>query len=260
MVTSIARSWLFGYWGCQSVTFIATCALFARWVTVGLISLDRFCRVFWTFKYQRHETKSIISLLVLSWLISVVITIALFFCKAFTFFIGAPGCFFVEYTPEMTIVDSIATNVLLWFTRIIALIVPVILYTIMYIQARRIRKRNPVIATEDNPKAERSRAAQHRANRATVTYFLMLNAFAIVNIMIILKDILGKVFLDNNVSIQVAIPIGFFTTIIIQAYTLGDQAIILANRQNREAFLGLLGKIIKKQELKQAMIERKISR
>ena len=248
-ITSISRSWLFGYWGCQSITFVATCVLFARWATVGLISLDRFCRVFWTFKYMRHEMKVIISLLLLSWSISVAITITLFFCKAFTFYIIAPGCFFVEYTPEMTLANSIVINTLLWFIRVIALFLPIILYTIMYIKARQIRKQNPVITTADNSNAESARATQRRANRATITYFLMLNAFAIVNVMVIMNDVLGKIFRDNNVSIGVAIPVGFLITIIIQAYTLGDQAIILANSQNRKAVLNLLAKITKKSSM-----------
>ena len=248
VITSIARSWLFGYWGCQIITFVATCALFSRWITVGLISLDRFCRVFWTFKYPRYEKKVIITLLVLSWTISVVIAIILYFCNAYTFFIGAPGCFFVEYSPEMTLPNTVVTNVLLWFTRVIAMFFPAFLYTAMYVKARQIQKATPVITTSDNPDAaEAEKAAQRsRSNRGTITYCLMLVAFTVVNLIIIVKDVLGKVFLYFNVALEVAIPVGFLTTIIIQAYSLGDVAIILANAQNRKAFFDLLQKIAKK--------------
>ena len=244
VVTSIARSWLFGYWGCQGITFIATCALFSRWITVGFIALDRFCRVFWTFTYPRHESKVIISLLVLSWIISVVISLILFFCKSFTFFIGAPGCFFVEYNPEMTLPGIVVTNALLWITRIIAIFVPATLYTMMYVKAYEIRKKSPAVTITDSPDAAaEEKNARSRANKASLTYSLMLIAFVVVNLVIVLKDILGRVFLHFNVSIDIAIPIGFLTTAIIQAYCLGDLAIILANRQIRKSFFTLLAKI-----------------
>ena len=233
-ITSIARSWLFGYWGCQIIAFIGCCGLISRWMVVGLVSLDRFSRVFWTFVYQRHEKKIIISLLVTSWTIAIIHPTVLWSCDSFVFNIAVPGCLYTE-SPETTKVQAavvhIGTTICLFF----GLLLPGVLYTIMYCKARQIRKKNRVapISTE-NPDTTSAREAQRRANRATLTYVLMMVAFIAVNIPIVVNVLVRLVFHISAPS-NIIIPISFLFRILVRSYVLIDVVIILTDKQHRDA-------------------------
>ena len=48
-VTAVMQAWVLGYWGCQIFGFISTSATYSRWIAVGFLSLDRFCRRFLSF-------------------------------------------------------------------------------------------------------------------------------------------------------------------------------------------------------------------
>ena len=79
VIVSLTRSWLLGYWGCQLIGIVIMFGALSRWMTIGCVSLDRFCRVFLPFSYPKIEQKIVVSLLVLSWTVSVVASVA-FFC------------------------------------------------------------------------------------------------------------------------------------------------------------------------------------
>ena len=80
-LTTVAYYTDFERVGCQIFAFIGTCGLFSRWIAIGLVSFDRFCRVFWPFKYQRQEKKAVITLLITSWAIAIIMAAILWEIK-----------------------------------------------------------------------------------------------------------------------------------------------------------------------------------
>ena len=60
-LTTVSQTWLLGYWGCQIFGVMAIGGSFSRWILVGLLSVDRFCRVFYPFRYARQEKKVLIA-------------------------------------------------------------------------------------------------------------------------------------------------------------------------------------------------------
>ena len=48
-LSSATRSWPLGYVGCQIFGFLSFYPVLARWMTLGMLSIDRFCRVFLPF-------------------------------------------------------------------------------------------------------------------------------------------------------------------------------------------------------------------
>ena len=68
-LSSITRSWPLGYAGCQVFGFLVYWAVVARWITLGMLSIDRFCRVFFPFWYTRHSKKVLMTLLIGPWVV-----------------------------------------------------------------------------------------------------------------------------------------------------------------------------------------------
>ena len=219
---------------CQIIAFIGTIGLISRWIAVGLVSLDRFCRVFWPFVYQRHETKIIIYLLSSSWAVAISVSIVMWLSKTFAFNIAVPGCLFSE-APDMDKLHAFAIGIGFLVCLILGLILPTILYTIMYCKARQIHKKTPVVAdTPDN--AASAREAQRKANRGTLIYVLMMIVFIGVNVLIV-GNIFVRVNLQKNLS-TILIEFWFH----IRSYVLGDVAIIFTNKQQRDAVKKLIKK------------------
>ena len=242
-ITSIARSWLFGYWGCQIIAFIGTSGWISGSIAIGLVSFDRLCRVFWPFAYQRHEKKVVVTLVILSWAIAIIVSTLLWLCNSFAFALAVPGCVTIE-APDISVLETIVVYIVLAAIPILGLLFAGIIYTIMYCKARKLRQKIQVGSVmAESPDMASAKEAQRRANRATLTYVLMMVAFIIVNILII-TDIIVRVILHSlDVSIIIIVPIGFFFTIFICSYVLGDVVIILTNKQQRDAVKKLLKKI-----------------
>ena len=235
-ITSIARSWLFGYWGCQIIAFIGTSGWISGSIAIGLVSFDRLCRVFWPFAYQRHEKKVVVTLVILSWTIAIIVSTLLWLCNS----LAVPGCVTIE-APEISVLETIVVYVVLAAIPILGLL---FLGIIMYCKARKLRQKIQVGSVmAESPDMASTKEAQRRANRATLTYVLMMIAFIVVNILII-TDIIVRVILHHlNVSTSIIVPIGFWFTIFICSYVLGDVVIILTDKQQRNAVKKLLSKL-----------------
>ena len=245
VITSIARSWLLGYWGCQVIAFVGIIGLISRWVAVGLVSFDRFCRVFWPFFYQRHEKKVIGLLLILTWAIAIIESAVLWVTDNFAFNAAIPGCMFKEPRERSRIQAATAIGFIICI--ILGFLLPTLLYTIMYCKARQVRKRNRVAPmTVEDPNTASEREAKRRANRATLIYALMMVAFGAVHIPLV-GNMLLRYLLQGKIPDHVTIILGYSLNTLVRFYVLGDVIIIITNKQQREAVKKLLikWKIIK---------------
>ena len=239
---SLIRAWLIGYWGCNVVTFIITSGLFARWFTVSFISFDRFCRIFFALTYPRHSKKVVIALTVTSWVFSLVTAMIFLAINAVAFSVSIPGCLFSGASEEVTIGGKIVIDITLWFVRIVAIFIPSLLYTAMYIKGRKIKRKIQPISSEDSD-SPLSPEALIKANKASLTYFFMLLVFICVNIVIIIEGVTVRSLLNMRVSVSTVVPILYVFITMIESYVLLDGVIILTNSQQRKAFFKILIKI-----------------
>ena len=173
LVTSLVRAWRFGYWGCQVFSVIAVVTQTSRYTTGGLLIVSRFCKVF--FPYFR-QGKLLVLLLVISWALALLNGMATFVASNTGFDVSIPGCsiiFSVEGSSIAYIIVFSSLSVVIIF---IGTILPVILYTIMYIKARLLRNNIiPAQISTTNPQYMQSRKYWWRA---TITYSLLVLSFS----------------------------------------------------------------------------------
>ena len=138
-LTSVARAWLFDYWGCQLIAFFILFGTSSCWILVGFLSLDRYCRVFYPFSYPRYDKKVNVILLMVSLVMcGVLLPMVHALANTVGFDITLPGCHVVSFeftSAGATVVVSLITIVCGFFGGLL----PTILYTLMYIKARRLR-------------------------------------------------------------------------------------------------------------------------
>ena len=244
-ISAIARSWFLGRLGCQIIAFIGACGLTLRWITVGLVSFDRFCRVFWPFAYQRHEKKVIITILITSCAVAILLpTVVVWLCNSYAFNVSIPGCVFTV-APDNSLLETVTTNTIFAVSFIFCLFFPGIFYTIVYYKARKIRKSNQVAPAmvENSDTTSERREAQRRANQATLRFVLMMFVFFAVNFLIMTDLVIRVITQELEVSTKILIPLGFLFSILIPSYVLVDVAIIFSDKQQREAVKNFLKKI-----------------
>ena len=236
-LTSIARAWLFGYWGCQLIAFFTIYGTSLRWIIVGFLSFDRFCRVFYPYAYPRHDKKVIITLLVVSVVACGVLAVASYLGNAINFDITLPGC---------TLVPEFASSVGVFIVAALFMtcgtfggLLPTILYTLMYIKGR--RARNAIYPSQETPDPVRVEAKQ-RSNRATFVYFLIMASFNLINSLGIARGMIKLRVQDMSV---VAIAFLYALITIFHSYAIGDFVILLSNRDQRKVFVKLLKKLYK---------------
>ena len=238
-LTSVARAWLFDYWGCQLIAFIILYGTCLRCVIVGFLSLDRFCRVFYPFLYPRHDKKIIITLLVVSIVVCAVVPVASFFGNATGFDITLPGCLLANgfATTEALGIVAVAFVICVPFGGVL----PTILYTLMYIKGRRLR--NVGYPNQEVPNSERSDTLT-KYNKAALTYFAMMVSFHAANFVSLIRSVL-KFVLPNNDSLSQSGAMAIFYALIsvFNFYVIGDLVILLSNRDQRKVFVKLLKKL-----------------
>ena len=93
-LSSATRSGPLGYVGCQILWFLSHMVVVTRWRTLGVLSIDIFCRVFLPFCYTRHSSIVLKVLLLLPWVVGLPRCVLSLF-KIHTkheFVVSVPGC------------------------------------------------------------------------------------------------------------------------------------------------------------------------
>ena len=248
VIVSLTRSWLLGYWGCQLIGVVITCGALSRWMTIGCVSLDRFCRVFLTFFYPKIEHKFIISLLVLSWTVSVVASVAMFFLNAIDFSVNIPGCVLVTHSYSMSYTDTLIASLIVMFFRVFTSVLPTVLYTALYCKGKKSNKVLPVVQPPlpvDNSGTSSKLEQMIKSKKTSLMYCLMILVFVAVNVLLLLEFVVETIFSYLYTPHAIAVPVLFLLTIMIESYVIWDLAIFITNRQQKDAIIKLLRKIFK---------------
>ena len=166
-VTTAARAWVFGYWGCQVVAFITIIGIFSRWVGVGLVAFDRYFRVFFTYS-RRFESRIVLGILFKTWVTGFLVSILLFFSKATGFNIAFSGCSYLIASPEINFVETAFQHGTFVYCGVWGTFLPPFLYIFIYFKEKRAFRR---IAPNTQRHSSDEILIQKRTQRATLTYF-----------------------------------------------------------------------------------------
>ena len=220
-VSAILRRWVFGDVACLIFGGINDLYFAFHLITILVLTLDRFFTVFMPFFYDRHGNKIAIGMAFLPWVVGV---LAIF---------SVNTCFRYAPTHKVCIASgsagtscAIAISTLVWSFVFAGVILPMVLYVIMYLKGRQLDKK--LVTSKE---MEDKRFFNKRVFR---TFLLLLIVLVGITIM---GMILFTWFLVNP-----AITLTFYTVQVLGGRTLSNAItitypiIILSNREFREAW------------------------
>ena len=231
-IVSIARSWVFGYWGCQVFSFATTIGIFSRGLGGGMIALDRFCRHFFPISYPQLESRVVFGFLVNTWLIGCLIVVPFYFFKSNSFQISIPGCSFTFETFDMPMFESSILLVLLCLALIISIVIPFFLYIAAYVKIRTLRRVNP--STEiDSSNGDQLQDTQKAVRKATGIHFILLLTFTGAFLMIVGKFLIRLFLEQTNAVIKTRLAVYVLMSTVVQSYVLADSLLLLLINEMR---------------------------
>ena len=233
-ITAAARAWLFGYWGCQVFAALSVTSMFSRWIAIGFLSLDRFSRVFFTFSYPRVENKVIVVLIILTWLLAIAVSIVLYFFNGLGFNKSYPACSFAVISDRFEASNVSIVTVLVTIAIVCSTVVPLVLYTAMYLKGRKMRRATrssvPQPADQQDPPTNNS-----WSNRANVTYGLLVFTIASYSATYIVRYSILLFHLPSENSTLIAV-VFYLASCLVQSAVIADILILLRNREDRKSF------------------------
>ena len=254
-VTSISRAWLFGYWGCQFFAFITTGALFSRCVTVGLLSVDRFCRVFYPFTYSKLAGRIQAGILIASWLFSFVVLMVLSVVDGTGFDIAQPGCSITIILGKVKETRSATVVAIIVWVILTGTVLPSFLYTAMYLKARSLRRVHPTIVTPTSlPDTLEPQQRSGCCKKAPITYGLVVVNFFVFTVLIVLKFGISHIFRRLEASSADYATAVFQISTLLRCYLFADLVIILTARDERKVLIKLICRILKRLSCRESTI------
>ena len=160
LITSIANRWVFGEHFCAINGFFLLSSYLVRSFLMLVFVIDRFLLVFFPFSYPKHQLGITVSLFLASWLtgeaISIIFLPNIMDCYAF-----AQDFLLCGLGPTCSDQCSYISHIVLSITGVPVTVLPVILYIILYIKAKKARKTMEI--------TEKIQSEW----KATVTFFLL---------------------------------------------------------------------------------------
>ena len=238
-LSSATRSWPLGYAGCQLLAFLVFYPLLARWFTLGMLSVDRFCRVFFPFFYKRHSKIVLKLLLFLPWIVVLPYNILSFTGVAakFGFSILFPMCF-TQFRCDGSVVCRIFTIGHFVLGLSCGGIMPIVLFTILYFKSRSLLRATQSMTMSN----EQQTAETERQNKATKTFALIVFTYACYPIVIVLFRLTVLIPIIQDIK-----GLQFFLADVSLTHHLADFIIVWKNRDSKRAIKSLINNIVRKQ-------------
>ena len=238
-LSSVTRSWPLGYAGCQILAFLSFYPITVRWVTLGMLSIDRFCRVFLPFFYDRHSKIVLAVLLVIPWIVVLPFNI-LSFVRVFTkfeFSILFPACY-RQFHCDGSVACLVFTLINLVVVLSSGSILPIAVYTVLYIKSRRLLRSTQIPHVSD----EQQIAYTERQKKATKTFALMVVVFSCYSASgVFLRSLQVIPTIQNTNGLQ------FFIYDFILTYTITDFLIVWKNTDGKKVIKKLINIILRRQ-------------
>ena len=234
LVSSIANQWILGEHMCAFVGSILLTSATVRTLILFVFIVDRFFSVFSPFHYPKYQVKVVIILSTTVWLFAGLVGIMGYILDCYIFNIRTWICF---YSSTCNIGCFRFFSLYNGLQIILGTVVPIILYTILFIKAKKAKKAMAVhiqsVKSENDWKA-------------TITFFLLfLTVFVLIAPNVLVLSVTNAAFQGKTV------PPGLYVITIITAsmnslLVVTDPILIMRNKDVREVKKELILKIIRK--------------
>ena len=240
VINAIAGQWILGPVLCSMTSFLVIFTRQSRNSLMFVFVKDRFCSVFFPFRYFKHRTKVVIPLCLVAYLVAIIMAImplsldCIEFSRVTWYCSSGGGC-----TNPATC--EITRTVLITLPQIWGSYIPLIMYTILFIKAKKFKRQ---VAPSDVSK-ETEQNSKHERKANLTFFFLFLSLFG-VTFLPFMFYVIGRSTL-RALGIRPASEYVIFTIILRTAYNILpiiDAIAIMRNPDVRSA-LSLLKKKLK---------------
>ena len=243
MLSTVFKGWVFEFLGCQIFGFFSTQFILTRWLSMGVLALDRFCAAKYPFSYPKHCKVVSVILLSSSWIIPILLSaVTLQGYASVVFRHNMPSCLF--YAPT---VDRGMLYFSFVFTACFLLggTLPVVLYSWLFYKAMKFRNSTVCVGTITvnnstqsilRPQDMQDRASSER--KAIVTFALIFIAFCLTGAPIYVFQMMRWISID----IWCMIPhlVHFRTIELFLSATAIDPFLVMRDRDVRKRLKHLL--------------------
>ena len=231
LVNTVAGSWVFGAYACSLLGFLEDTLRSARRSLMVVMALDRFLLILFPFTYSKYHSKKVIIFSVINWTFTIIFRM-----------IGLPGisdCYTLTSAQVFCSFIASCSNSCVTFGYIdITLlhlsfyVVPVILYSVMYMKARKMVYSRNTADIITNSKI------------TNITLFLLFLTSFICNVPNIGSIIVQIVLSIQGFSTELSIALFVLSRIILLLVVM-DAVVILRHRDVKEVFLNSCKKMYK---------------
>ena len=265
---TIAGEWPFGQTACTVMGILWVWVLYARWLEIAVVSLDRFFTITFIFSYSRFKKPLMIILTILAWVLPALLRVipgiltfgeykfSLIYTTCSINCLNVPDCgsFYVGLYTSFTLIGGL---------------LPTILYTIMYCIGRRKRAvmnyrlgtiqvsdssatengHEPTSSmetsegtsngTQDRTPVRRSRtdALKDRDRRALITIAILFVSLLVTQIPLIVITWLAQ---RPDIYLQIPLHVHFLNVYIFLISTILDPIVIMRNKDFKDAIAHVL--------------------
>lgn len=224
-VSAVLRRWVLGDVACYILGGIANGFFTTNFLTILILTLDRFFTIFMPFFYDRHGNKiatGMFLLLCLAVVLRFVINASL-------------GCFKFALTHKMCVASgtteicTVATATFAWVHVFAGVVVPIVLYIIMYMKGRQLNKRLAISEEERNDQS------LFKFNKRVFKTFLRL-LIVLVGVSLVAITLYIWFIVYSKINLAFYIVQALIGRTLSNGITIANPIIILLNREVREAW------------------------
>ena len=233
LTNTIANRWVFGELTCGLVGIISYATTAVRTAMLFMFAVDRFFTVFCPFAYPKYQTKIILITSVLTWVLSVIGGVIGYILDCYTFINTAWLCW---YSSGCNGNCSIFNGILLVTFFVPATVIPLILYIILLMKARKAKKSMSIIM----PSGAGTNLSPKTDWKATITFSLMfLTVFALALPSVIVFLIIQIVYQEAEVPATLYV-LSVIASSAISFVNIMDPIVIMRNGDVREVIHNLI--------------------
>jgi len=239
VLTTLAGRWVLGTYACAALGFLSFTSVLILTTTMFVFVVDRFLSVFTPYFYPRHKIKIAISLSVISWVVNIAFNICYFpgILDCYGFADGANVCGFLQSCDAACIIHN---GVYLAVVTLPSIIVPLVMFTVLYCKARSLHK-SEVTAQGDGSELH------SRERRATITFFLLFITLFAVTVPMIIFDVV----VDSSLPSNQPLPPVFYILQIVKGAVLSllilmDAIVVMCHRDIKDALSEMRSNLMKK--------------
>ena len=239
LASSIANRWVFEEHVCSLVGLIIFIITVIRTASMLVFVIDRFLSVFCPYAYPKYQTKIVTILSIAPWVLIAVGSIIAYVLDCYTF---VPTSWSCSINGGCNYNCSIFLGLFFITVTLPITILPLFLYTILFIKAKKIKKE--IIATI--PEGTDTTNQPKQDWKATITFFLLfMSIFALTVPTLVILSIINTIYQGERVPPAVHVLL-IVVSSTISLLPISDPILIMRNRDIREVTGAIKEKIIKK--------------